>query len=333
MVRLNTHSALSLPSSSDESPVVFEVFVQNEFSDFEVSSVISTLSVANQVLTRERFRWTFISDSPGLVESRCGMMVRAEPAIFDHNLRDFLVVVGGNCIASEGWMPRVRAMQRRKRLVAVLSDAATSYIKGSRDTEKKVTTHWRDVQILEELGDYPNLSDSYAESHSGIVTSAGTNYTSELIIRLIAKYLSSTEYSEIGSRLLVQAVRDTQSEQPKGASYLVSAFGTKISNAIAVMEENLSEPVSTRTISEEIGLSVRQLERLFTQHFGTSPGRYYRKVRLVKAHALVTETNLKIIDVALATGFGSVSSLISAYRSEFGVTPRVTRSSRRDFVD
>lgn len=313
---------------SDKTPVTLEIFVQNKFSDLEVSSVITTLSMANNVLGHERFRWKFVSDSPGLIESRCGLIARAEPAVYDHNLRNFLVVVGGKCILSEAWMPRVRAMQKKKRLVAILSDAATAFIKASKDTEHNVTTHWADIRVLEEWGNYPNLSLNYAEVSRGIVTSAGTNYTTELILRLIAQYLSPKEYAEVGSRLIIQSVRNTQTQQPKGAGYLMNAFGPHISSAILTMEENLSDPISTRAIANAVSLSVRQLERLFNKHFGVSPGRYYRKVRLGKAHALVTETNMQLIDIAIATGFASVSGLTSAYRMEFGETPSRARSGR-----
>lgn len=324
-MRLNKPAMTSADLSTDDRPILFEIFVQDRFSELEVSAVVSTLKMANQVLGIERFQWSFISETPGLLESIGGLMVRAEPAVFDHKLKDFMVVVGGGGITPEAWLPRVRAMQRKKNLVAMLSNAATEYIKTLRNTEKRVTTHWRDVQILEEWGDYPNLSLRYAEKDACIITSAGAHYTTELIIHLIKEFISAKQYTEIGSRLMLQSVRDTQSEQPKGASYLMNAFGSQVSNALRIMEENIVEPISTRDISEEVGISVRQLERLFMTSFGISPARYFKKVRLGKAHALVTETNMKLIDIAIATGFNSVASLSTAYRSEYGQSPNKAR--------
>lgn len=328
MVRLNTPSTSTVSKESDETAVKFEIFVQDRFSELEVSSAVATLEAANQILAEDRFQWSFVSETPGLVESRNGMMVRAEPVVFDHKLKDFLIVVGGGQISTEDWMPRVRATQRNNGIVAILSDAATAFIKTLRSSDRNVTTHWHDIRVLEETGSYPNLSTRYAETSSRVVTSAGSSYTSELIIRLISDYLSPKQYSEIGSRLLLQSVRDPQSEQPKGTSYLMNAFGPQVSAAIHIMEDNLAEPISTREISEQVGLSVRQLERLFSKHFGISPARYYKKVRVGKAHALVTESNMNLIDVAIATGFSSVPSLTNAYRIEFGNTPKKARGSR-----
>lgn len=263
------------------------------------------------------------------MDSHGGLIVRTHPAVFDHNIRDFLIVVGGQRVTAASWLPRVRAAQKKRRLVALLSDAATAYIKEFRNSEQNVTTHWRDAHVLEEWGDYPNLTLCYAENSAGTITSAGATYTSELILEMISNFLTPHEFSEIGSRLVLQSVRNTRSFQPKGSSYLVNAFGPHVSNAIKLMEENLAEPVSTRWISAEVGVSIRQLERLFSQKSGLSPGRYYKKVRLGKAHILVTETDLSLIDIAVATGFGSVASLTTSYKVEYGATPHKTRYSRK----
>ncbi|WP_299083124.1 helix-turn-helix domain-containing protein [uncultured Ruegeria sp.] len=309
----------------DEATTTFEIFVQNKFSDLEVSSVATVLSTANQVLNRKCFRWVFVSDTPGLVQSRNGMIVRAEPSVFDHNLKEFMVVVGGDRINSSAWSPRARAMQRSNRHVVMLSEAATAFIRDYRSRSFCATTHWRDVQVLEELGDFPNVSLRYAEVSGSLVTSTGGNYTSELVIDLIASSLSHQEKAEIGSRLVLQSIRDRRSKQPCGTTYLMNAFGPQILRAIRIMEDNVECPISTRNISMRLGLSVRQLERVFTKYTGTSPGRYYKKIRVGRAHNLVTETNMTLVDVALATGFGSVASLTSAYRTEFGKSPREIR--------
>lgn len=315
--------------SMDKAQTTFEIFVQTKFSDFEVSSVVSVLSMANQVLRKKQFHWVFVSDTPGLVQSRCGLIVRAEPSVFDHNLKDFMVVVGGDRVSANAWLPRVRAMQRSDLDVVLLSDAATAYIRASNNRDLRATTHWRDIQVLEEAGGYLNLSLRYAEFFRQVTTSAGASYTSELIISLIACCLSDQEKAEIGSRLVVQSIRDTKSKQPSGSSYLINAYGPQILSAIQTMEDNIEFPISTKAISKAVGLSIRQLERLFAKKTGVTPGRYYKKIRVEKAHSLITETNMPLIDVALATGFASVPSLSSAYRSEFGASPTGTR---KDFA-
>lgn len=72
-----------------------EIVVQNQFPEFEVASIVETLRLANQVATRAEFGWKFISDQPGLVHSRTGMTVRAEPLVFYRNLPEMLLIAEG----------------------------------------------------------------------------------------------------------------------------------------------------------------------------------------------------------------------------------------------
>ncbi|SCZ65582.1 transcriptional regulator, AraC family [Epibacterium ulvae] len=313
--------------NAKNTPITFEIFIQNSFSDLEVAAVTSVLDMANRILERKQFHWEFVSDTPGLVEGRCGMIARAQPLIWDQNLKTFLVVTGGNGIKLDAWLPRVRAMRRQSAPVVLLSDAATAFIREWRSTNAAVATHWYDVWILEETGSYPNLTRRYAAVSEGIVTSAGLNYTPELIITLIANLISPSEYMEICNRLLVQSIRDSRSEQPKGIGYLMSAFGSKVSGAIEIMEANIEEPILPKDIANRVNVSLRQLERLFVKNVGIPPARYYRSLRVRKAHALAMETDMTLLNVALATGFSSVASLAAAYRNEFRKSLQKTRKS------
>ncbi len=90
---------------------------------------METLRLANQVATRAEFGWKFISDQPGLGHSRTGMIVRAEPLVFNHNLPEMLLIAEGTKQKPASWIKRLRAMQCAGKQVVLLSDAATSYIK------------------------------------------------------------------------------------------------------------------------------------------------------------------------------------------------------------
>ena len=76
---------------------------------------------------------------------------------------------------------------------------------------------------------------------------------------------------------------------------------------------------------EGAGLSTRQLERLFRKYLNRSPARYYLELRLNKARLLLLQTNMSVIDVALACGFVSASHFSKCYRDFYGKTPRRER--------
>ncbi|SHI58662.1 transcriptional regulator, AraC family [Shimia gijangensis] len=309
--------------------MVFEVFVQAGFSEFELSSVLTTLKFANKVCAAPAFSWRIVSDTPGLVNGACGTIARAAPAVFDHELADFLVITGGEKCNSQGWLARVRAMQRLKRPVVIFSDAATAYVRSLGGSQGPTATHWSDVCILKEEGYFPHLTTSYSMPANGVTTSAGFSFTMELVLDLISDLLDPGQLTELGSHLLFETLRDGAAEQPKGVGFLGNLFEPSIEQSIRIMEENLADPLPIPDISDRVGISVRQLERLFKTKLDTSPGKYYKHLRVKRAHILVTGTKLSLVEIALANGFGSAATLSNAYRSEFGMSPSAARARRR----
>lgn len=99
----------------------------------------------------------------------------------------------------------------------------------------------------------------------------------------------------------------------------------RLREAIVLMESNLEHLLSIGEIAQHIGLSQRQLERLFKGHTGVSPVRYYLDVRLDRARGLVTQTQMSIFDVAVACGFTTGARFSRAYRTRFGIAPSQDR--------
>jgi AraC family transcriptional regulator of adaptative response / DNA-3-methyladenine glycosylase II len=61
-------------------------------------------------------------------------------------------------------------------------------------------------------------------------------------------------------------------------------------------------------LADALGVGPRHLTRLFVQHCGAPPGAVARTRRIQRAKLLLDGTTLKITDIALAAGFGSVRS-------------------------
>ncbi len=68
-------------------------------------------------------------------------------------------------------------------------------------------------------------------------------------------------------------------------------------------------------------MSPRQLERLFARYLGRSPKRYYMEIRLERARNLLMQTEMSVIEIALASGFASAAHFSKCYRATYGSTP------------
>lgn len=120
--------------------------------------------------------------------------------------------------------------------------------------------------------------------------------------------------------------RDERQRAPLAAR--IGATNAKLAEAVALMEANLGEPLPTDDIARLVGVSRRQLERLFKQHLQELPSRYYAELRLTRAQRLLQHTSQSILQIALACGFASGSHFSNAYRARFERTPRDERSQR-----
>lgn len=309
--------------------MTFELFVERGFDEFELSGIVRTLSLANDIHPKSPFEWRFTSNNPGMITSSNGMLVRAEPAIQDYGFSDIMIVVGGVRVKATSWLARLRAMQRQGLNVVLLSDAATAYIKSSQRLEGRITTHWRDIEMLNETGYYPNLSSRLSENASGIITAAGVGATTDLIIGLLAPHMTAPAVAELGHRLLLNTLRKNTAEQPKKISDSPSLFDHRMRDVISIMEDSISEPLPMTEITKQAGVSTRQLERVFREVFDESPARFYKVLRIKHARSLVEETLLPLVEVALASGFGSTSTMSAALRSEYGLTAHQMRQRKK----
>jgi transcriptional regulator GlxA family with amidase domain len=306
----------------------FEVYVQDGFSQLELAAVLAALGAANDVKNTDEFTWTVVSDTPGLVSSGNEILVRASPVITGEYLHDCLIVVGGRSCDPALWMPRLRAMQKRGRPTVLLSDAASAFIRKVGRFKGPITTHWRDHGVLAEVDDFPTLSERLSETNDHIITCAGQTFVPELIIELLTKHLNAQEKTELASLLMIQEPRNMHRDQPKGVRDSASFLEPRLQKALKLMEEQIEYPLRVSDLADQVGVSTRQLERMFHLYLTSSPAKVYKKIRLKRARDLVEETRKPLIDIALACGFSAMSTMSRAYRQEFGETPNQARKRK-----
>lgn len=102
-----------------------------------------------------------------------------------------------------------------------------------------------------------------------------------------------------------------------------------LERALACLEDAWESPLTIPALAEKVGISQRQLERLFASYLGRSPNQVQRRMRLDRARELLLGSADRIAEIALKTGFSSPVHFSRAYRSEFGLSPQQDRMKRR----
>jgi AraC family transcriptional regulator of adaptative response / DNA-3-methyladenine glycosylase II len=82
-------------------------------------------------------------------------------------------------------------------------------------------------------------------------------------------------------------------------------------------------------LARRVGMSARHLRRLFLRHLGASPDQLARSRRAHFARRLLDDTDLTVVDIAFASGFGSLRQFNRAMRDVFRASPTELRNRRR----
>ena len=100
----------------------------------------------------------------------------------------------------------------------------------------------------------------------------------------------------------------------------------RVRKAMLLMERNLESPLSAEFVARHVGISVRQLERLFKTELGCSPSAFALRIRLAHAHQRLLHSQEPVADIALQSGFVNRSHFARSFRLEFGDTPSNLRA-------
>lgn len=147
----------------------------------------------------------------------------------------------------------------------------------------------------------------------------------DLLLALLAREHGEPLARQLAARFGLSALR-ARDERVLGESAGHALMPPKLAEALALMQANLAEPLPTDEVARLVGLSRRQLERLFKQHLDSLPSRHYLELRLQRSRELLQRTGQSILQVGLACGFTSGPHFSNAYKAAFGCTPREERA-------
>ena len=193
---------------------------------------------------------------------------------------------------------------------------------------KKCTIHWENYDSFTEEYDDVELTKAVYVIDGNRFTSAGGTSSLDLMLKLMATRDGEEIANWVADQCLHTNIRTERDEQRLSIPTRIGVRHPKLSTVIQMMEGNIEEPVSPSILAQDVGMSTRQLERLFSRYLNRSPKRYYMELRLQKARNLLMQTEMSVINVALACGFASPSHFSKCYRTQYDTTPYRERGTQ-----
>jgi AraC family transcriptional regulator of adaptative response / DNA-3-methyladenine glycosylase II len=115
--------------------------------------------------------------------------------------------------------------------------------------------------------------------------------------------------------------------RPESSPDLAAWRGTSntVSRALALITDGALDEGGVDAMAERLGLGERQLRRLFEKHLGASPIAVAQTRRVLFAKQLIHQTSMKMADVALAAGFGSIRRFNDTFHRMYQRPPSTLR--------
>ena len=307
-----------------ELPHRFAFLLLPEFSMMPVTSAIEPLRLANRVAERELYRWNMVSLDGKPVAASNGIAIAADCDMSSVGERSSVIVCGGINIQQHtdktvlNWLRRAA---RQGRDLGSLCTACYVLAKAGLLNGYVCTIHWENMPAFSEAFPEIHLSGSLFEVDRDRFTCAGGTASLDMMLAMISAQHGAELASAVAEQIIHSPIRHHSEHQRMSLPARIGARHPKLIGIIEKMEANLEEPLSPSRLAREAGLSTRQLERLFRRYVDRSPKRYYLELRLKKARLLLLQTDMSVINVALACGFSSPSHFSKCYRAFYGRTP------------
>jgi transcriptional regulator GlxA family with amidase domain len=169
-------------------------------------------------------------------------------------------------------------------------------------------------------------SDRFTVSDARL-TSGGATPAIEMMLHIISARHGAGFAARVAGLFLYDGAASMARPQSRLGGHKHNALTAK---ANALMEAALDDPMPLARIAESLGTSPRSLQQQFRLRLNTTPQDHYLQLRLAEARRLVTDTDLPLMDVAMATGFTSQSSFARAFRLAHGSSARDLRQERNE---
>jgi len=326
---LNENSVIKF-NANVKFPRRFVFVLMENFTLLSFSSALDALRIANRMSGKTLYEWTFIGENEGVVSCSAGTQFKLDNPLIELHRDNTVLLCGGTSIQEVttkkliGWL---RREARRGLTIGGLCTAAYPMAKAGLLEGKKATIHWENEDSFAEEFLEVELTKTVFVCDGNRYTTAGGTSSIDLLLKIIADEHGEELANAVADQMIYSSIRTDQDTQRLSVPTRIGVRHPKLSKVIQMMEINIEEPISPSILAKDVGMSTRQLERLFRRYLDRSPKRYYMELRLQKARNLLMQTDMSVINVALACGFASPSHFSKCYRAHYDTTPYRERGS------
>ena len=315
-------------AASSELPQRIGFVLVPNFSMIAFTSALEPLRLANRASERALYAWRLFSSDGKPVAASNGITLHPDGDIDRATGLGTIILcsgIDGHLVQDRTLFAGLRRLDRQGADIGALCTGSHVLARAGLLDGYRCTIHWENIAGFVE--DFPNIkvtSELFEVDRNRFTCSGGTAAL-DMMLNMIALQHGHELATAVSEQFMHERIRDRHDHQRMALPARLGVRHPKLIRVIRQMEANLEEPLDRAQLARAADLSTRQLERLFRKYLNRSPARYYVELRLNRARLLLLQTNMSVIDVALACGFVSASHFSKCYRDFFGKTPRRER--------
>ena len=313
-----------------DAPQVVGLLLVPDFALMSYACVVEPLRAANLFAGRELYRWVHISTHQASVTASCGAAVPCAARVGGPEKLDLLLIcAGGDPAAFDdqatfAWLRRLAVSGTR---IGGVSGGPFILAKAGVMDGTQMTIHWQHAQAVMEA--HPNilLTRSLFIIDRNRLTCAGGTAPLDMMHALIAERHGAELARKVSDWFLHTEIRPAKGTQRASLVERYGVHNAMLIAALELIERHPGKPLRRIEVARRIGISTRQLDRLFAAKLKRSYQDHYRRIRLERSRELLHQSPATITEVAVACGFSSASHFARVYRESYGTTPSADRNS------
>tara|TARA_R110002051_G_scaffold25371_3_gene61920 strand:- start:12161 stop:13165 length:1005 start_codon:yes stop_codon:yes gene_type:complete len=296
-----------------------------------LTSMIEPLRAANEIFGGTAFGWKLLSEDGARVQASANVWFDPDLALRECEGLDHVFLLSGpsskfnNPTKSNGVL---RKLARHGVSLGAISGGVFPLARTGLLDSHTTSVHWCYEAAF--AAEFPNLvaTQDVIKIDRRRLTASGAAAAFDLSLGLISDALNENVATEVAcwfQHPLVRGQGVTQRTPTFAAESTNDMLPSNVREAVSIFASHVEDTVNIADVAAQVGISVRQLERMFLKTTGTSPHGYYKTLRMQKARQLLLYSKDTMAQIAIAVGYNSSSSLSKSYREVFGVHPKEDR--------
>jgi len=302
-----------------------------------LTSMIEPLRAANEIGACHAFAWKIFSETGERVASSAEVVFNSDHKLTEAEGVDFLFLLSSptaNFTDRKAAESCLRRFARHGVAVGGISGGVFPLARSGLLTGHPVAVHWcYEAAFAQEFPEI-EMSKDVIVFDAPRYTVAGASAAFDLMLHFIEDRLGADTATEVACWFQHPVVRGRGVRQKTPTHHRQSTadmLPDVVVRAVDLMAQNMARPLAIEDVADSVGISPRQMERMFKKATGQSPSRYYRTLRMKAARQLILFTKEPIPRIAAGVGYETSAPLVRHYREEFGVTPAEDRTNINRF--